>query len=246
MNILAFDTCFDACSVAVQNAKTGKTTAERILMRRGHAETLVPMIDRTMKAAGLAFGELDRVAVTHGPGTFTGSRVGMSAALGMSFAHHLPVVTCSSLQCVARAVLEGMGEYAAEFDGILVARDAKRGSFLVEGTDSSGQELLPPSLVCMSEAQTLASQRRWFVIGSGASLLKHDRLTTEGGIIVDWPAPDTPAEGISEPNARYMLADAEARQPNPSPAPLYLRPPDAKVSSRLPLQRLIALGPVDV
>ena len=83
MNILAFDTCFDACSVAVRR-DDGAVIAERVLMRRGHAEALLPMIERTMQAAGLSFGDLERIAVTHGPGTFTGTRVGMAAALGLA------------------------------------------------------------------------------------------------------------------------------------------------------------------
>mgnify|MGYP001824939621 CR=1 FL=1 len=234
MNLLAFDTCFDACSVAVQCGSTGAVSCERELMRRGHAEALLPMIERTMRAAGLRYGELDRIAVTHGPGTFTGTRVGMSAALGLSFAHRLPVATYSSLECQARGVLDVLGEHLAGFDGILVARDAKRGSLLVEGIDLTGEALCAPALLDIGAARQLADQRRWFVAGSGVPYL----VTVETGFENDMSAvSETLLCDRAEPDARFLLRDAGTRPPNPLPAPLYLRPPDATPSSRPALAR---------
>ena len=55
-------------------------------MKRGHAEALMPLIARVMKASGIAFTSLDRIAVTTGPGSFTGLRVGLSAARGIALA----------------------------------------------------------------------------------------------------------------------------------------------------------------
>ena len=61
-------------------------------MKRGHAEALMPLIGRVIKEAGIAFADLDRVAVTTGPGSFTGLRVGLSAARGIALAANKPVV----------------------------------------------------------------------------------------------------------------------------------------------------------
>lgn len=243
MNILAFDTCFDACSVAVHSAETGGITTERELMRRGHAEVLLPMIERTMKAAGVAFNRLDRIAVTHGPGTFTGARVGMSAALGASFAHALPVVTYSSLQCVARAAIEALGDEVTHFEGVLVARDAKRDSVFVEVTDMAGDELDAPALLSVADARQVARSRRLFALGSGAPLLAGDDGAQPGGLTTDWPA-QSPL-GIAEPDARFLLQDAASRTPAQALVPLYLRAPDATPSSRLPLARLVNLPAAD-
>ena len=239
MNILAFDTCFDACSVAVRRADA--VTAERVLMRRGHAEALVPMIERTMQAAGLAFDAIDRIAVTAGPGTFTGSRVGMSAALALSVAHGVPVITYSSLQCVARAAIEQLGARAADYDGILVARDAKRDSVFIESTDRVGNELDAPALLTVTEARAVAAARQYFALGSGVPLLADDASPL--ALASTWQ--QEPPSGICEPDARQMLADAATRQPTPAPAPLYLRPPDATPSSRPPLARLPSRHPPD-
>ena len=244
MNILSFDTCFDACSVAVYCADTGDIMTERELMRRGHAEVLLPMIERVMKAAGLPFNRLDRIAVTHGPGTFTGARVGMSAALGLSFAHELPVVTYSSLQCVARAAIEELGDAAAGYEGVVVARDAKRDSVFVEVTDMAGNELDAPALMSVADARQVARSRSLFALGSGASLLAADDGAQAAGLTIDWPT--QPPPGISEPDARFLLQDAASKRPAPAPAPLYLRTPDATPSSRLPLARLANVPNVDV
>ena len=77
--VLAFDTAGSACSVAV--GRDGDVLAyERREMRHGHAEALLPMIDRVMAAAGLARAPIDLVAVSTGPGGFTGIRAGLAGA----------------------------------------------------------------------------------------------------------------------------------------------------------------------
>src|SRR5229473_1599499 len=87
MLILAIDTALDACAAAVLDIDAGRLIAqESQAMKRGHAEALMPLIARVIKAAGIAFAALDRIAVTTGPGSFTGLRVGLSAARGIALA----------------------------------------------------------------------------------------------------------------------------------------------------------------
>lgn len=93
MLILAIDTALDACSAAVLDTRASRTIATELQsMKRGHAEALMPQIGRVMKESGLPFAALDRVAVTTGPGSFTGLRVGLSAARGIGLAAGKPVV----------------------------------------------------------------------------------------------------------------------------------------------------------
>ncbi len=104
MKILAIDTALEACSAAVYDSE-----AERTLsfishdMRRGHAEALIPIISDAMKAANLEFSELDRIATTIGPGSYTGLRVGISAAKGISLASGKPAVGITTLAALQRA-----------------------------------------------------------------------------------------------------------------------------------------------
>ena len=93
MLILAIDTALDACAAGVLDTDAGKLIAqESLAMKRGHAEALMPLIARVIKESGIGFAELDRIAVTTGPGSFTGLRVGLSAARGIALAANKPVV----------------------------------------------------------------------------------------------------------------------------------------------------------
>src|SRR6478735_3050217 len=97
MRVLAIDTALEACSAAVLDTGGGITASESVAMTRGHAETLMPLIARVMNSAGIEFAELDRIAVTTGPGSYTGLRVGISASRGIALAAGKPAVGLSTL-----------------------------------------------------------------------------------------------------------------------------------------------------
>ena len=104
MNILSLDTCFDACSVAAGRGLRSLTPAIAFAfepMQKGHAERLLPMVEAVMAEAGLAFGALDRIAVSRGPGTFTGTRICVSAARALALATKAEIVSLSSLRLMA-------------------------------------------------------------------------------------------------------------------------------------------------
>src|ERR1700761_7468690 len=106
MLILAIDTALEACSACVLDTSASKVIAlESQPMKRGHAEALMPLIARVMDQSGMAFTALDRIAVTTGPGSFTGLRVGLSAARGIALAAAKPVVGLSTLTAYAAPVV---------------------------------------------------------------------------------------------------------------------------------------------
>jgi len=101
MNLLALDTAGAACAVAVRSS--GAIVAfESEEMDRGQAEELTPMIGRVMAAAGMKFTDLDHIAVTVGPGSFTGLRIGLAAARGLGLAASVPVGGVSSFDVAAK------------------------------------------------------------------------------------------------------------------------------------------------
>src|SRR6202046_1439239 len=112
MLILAIDTALDACAAGVLDTEAGRLIAqESQAMKRGHAEALMPLIARVIEQSGIAFAALDRIAVTTGPGSFTGLRVGLSAARGIALAANKPVVGLTTLTAYAAPLGRESGEH---------------------------------------------------------------------------------------------------------------------------------------
>ena len=118
MNILAIDTAGKTAAVAVIR---DDTLLYEMASNTGltHSETLLPMVDTALKACGLTPAQLDLYAVTNGPGSFTGLRIGVSAAKGLAWALEFP--------CCGVSTLEAMAENARSFEGtVICAMDARR------------------------------------------------------------------------------------------------------------------------
>ena len=99
MKILALDTTSGACSVALHC--DGQTTEQFIEAERDHTRRLLPMVDQVLAEAGLGVADMDALAVSRGPGSFTGLRIAISCAQGLAFAADKPVVPVSSLAALA-------------------------------------------------------------------------------------------------------------------------------------------------
>jgi tRNA threonylcarbamoyl adenosine modification protein YeaZ len=100
--LLALDTCFNACSAALYDEAARRVVASGYeAMERGHAEALGPMVERLFVEANIKPEQLSRIAVTYGPGTFTGLRIGLSFAKGMVLALNIPLLGIDSLTATA-------------------------------------------------------------------------------------------------------------------------------------------------
>jgi tRNA threonylcarbamoyladenosine biosynthesis protein TsaB len=133
MYVLALDTALAACSVALLDSRHGILASASVPMRRGHAEALLPSINQVMDDAGVAFSDLGRVAVTVGPGSFTGLRVGVSAARGIALAARKPAVGITTLAAFAAPAL-----VLAQGTPVLAAIDARHGQFYVQSFGDGG------------------------------------------------------------------------------------------------------------
>src|SRR5437016_115766 len=139
MRVLAIDTALEACSAAVLDTGGGITASESLAMTRGHAEALMPLIARVVNGAGIEFAQLDRIAVTTGPGSFTGLRVGISAARGIALAAGKPAVGLSTLAGFAAPLI-------ADDDSmqVVAAIDARHEQVYLQVFGSGGRTGLAP------------------------------------------------------------------------------------------------------
>jgi tRNA threonylcarbamoyl adenosine modification protein YeaZ len=226
MRVLAIDTALDACSAAVLDTNRGGLTArETLTMTRGHAEALMPLIARVMDAAEIGFAELDRIAVTTGPGSFTGLRVGISAARGIALAAGKPAIGLSTLAGLAAPLI-------AEDDStnVVAAIDARRDHVYLQVFGAGGRTLVSPRIATVRNAVRMGAVGAARLIGSAAGLLASV-----------WPKGANPpvlVDNRGAPDvawiARLGAATAEGYGP---PKPLYLRAPEARPQDAAHLPR---------
>src|SRR5512132_145236 len=164
MRILAMDTAAGACSGALWS---NAAVVERVQsMQRGHAEVLLPMLVSIMREAGCAFADLDLIAVTVGPGAFTGLRVGLAAARGIALASSLPCFGVSTLGAIAEAI-----DWPTLVDRpALVVLDDKR-DYVYAQLFAGGRALAPPSIETPKTLGERFSGRRLAVAGDAAAVV---------------------------------------------------------------------------
>jgi len=207
MIVLALDTALETCSAAVVDG--GRVLAARSEpMARGHQERLAPLVAEVVAEAGVGFERLDRIAVTVGPGSFTGLRVGLAFAKGLGLALGRPVIGVGTLEAMA----------AGSDGAVAVVLDARREQVYVQafrdGRPLGGAEALSAEDAA-ALAKSAAAGAPLQLIGSGGPLLApylpDARLTQSAG---------------ADPVALARLA--ANREPS-EPKPIYLRAPDAKL-----------------
>lgn len=248
---LAFDTALGACSVAVvQRELEGRCTVLASSFEdrnRGHAEVLMPMIERVLEQAGCGYTDLARIGVTVGPGTFTGVRVGIAAARGLALATGLRIVTMSTLEAIAHNVpdteLETSEFEASEFEDsevrIVSAHDARRGELYVQVFDASRNALAGPQVLPVAQAARVVPEGRAVLVGTGARLLRDAIAGSSGGENTDKSIPRIRLSTASpQPDAAAAGCVLAGREPcDSAPEPLYLRAPDAKLPARMGVER---------
>src|SRR5258708_1313486 len=217
MLILAIDTALDACAAGVLETEAGKLIGEETEIRKGgQAEALMPLIARVMKASGIAFASLDRIAVTTGPGSFTGLRVGLSAARGIALAANKPVVGVTTLTAYAAPVVSESGEQP-----VISAIDARHDQVYFQVVSGNGSSLIRPRVAPIEEALGASRFGAPHLVGNAAKILAER-----------WPAQAPPpfkVDAQDAPDIAWVAWLGAAVSPNTAPArPLYLPAPDAK------------------
>lgn len=228
MIILAIDTAAGLCAACLYDG-----SAHRVLARkeedigRGHAERLLPIIEKVMQQADRRFDELDRLAVCVGPGSFTGVRVGVAAMRGLSLALDIPLIGVSVFDVMDRGADGGQP--------VLATIDARRDEvyaqlFAADGVTADLPQVMSPGAAC-----ALARRAGAAVVGSGVAAIRPHMSAT---------ADDPEILGESATVDLIRLAEvALVRDAGPErPVPLYLRAPDAKPQTGYALPRSKAVS----
>jgi tRNA threonylcarbamoyl adenosine modification protein YeaZ len=226
MRILAIDTALESCSAAVlDTARPTPLAVEQEPMLRGHAEALMPLIARVMDRAQLEFKEIDRIAVTVGPGSFTGLRVGIAAARGIALASGKPAIGLSTLAAYAAPLIASDKTLP-----VVAAIDARHDHVYLQVFGAGGRTLVPPRISPLREAVRVAASAGARIIGTGARMMASAWPTLEKppSLVDDRRAPEI------EWVARLGAAATDTQTP---PKPLYLRAPDAQPQDAAQLAR---------
>ena len=214
MRILAIDTALSACAACVLESDAAEPlAAESMGMDRGHAEALLPLIDRVVSRVAGGFSAVHRVAVVVGPGSYTGLRVGIAAARAIGLAARIPVVGTTTLSALLAGLID---------EGRLIAAaiDARHGRIYFQAIAPGGRAIMAPALISVREAVRLLGDGPASLVGSGAAALAAEARAA--GVDANVRA------GPTTPDIVWVARLGLAADPGQAlPKPLYLGAPNA-------------------
>jgi tRNA threonylcarbamoyladenosine biosynthesis protein TsaB len=234
--ILGLDTATRATTVAVLDVGSGMVAARRDDPPPGerprHTTRLLELAVEALGEAGHGWGDLSRIAVGIGPGTFTGLRIGISTARALAAARDLPLVGVSTLRSLAHGAA---GAAADEGRAVLAVLDARRAEVFAAGwspdavTDPEAQPLLAPRALSPQELAEAAPAPAggWLAVGEGA--IEFRSVLERSGALI--PEDGSDLHRVSAID-HCRLAMGLPSQNLEDVRPAYLRLPDAELTLR--------------
>jgi tRNA threonylcarbamoyladenosine biosynthesis protein TsaB len=219
-HILAIDTSMTGCGVCVLDTDSGVFATRHHDQAFGQAEHLIPLVKDCAHDAGVKFSQLDLIACTIGPGSFTGLRTGLTAAKSLSLALECPVYGVNSFLALSHTALKNND--LSTFSQVASVIDTRRSDFFVLPCDVDGKGLAEPSIMTVDE-----------VVAYNAA---HDDVFWVG----DFGDLDLNGQSVSKPDP-IVIAHYAAQHYDPKEThtlePLYLRGADIGVSKK-PVRKL--------
>lgn len=226
MILLVIDTASTLCAACVWDAASGRELARSVEdIGKGHAERLMDVIGSALSASGKTYPDIASIGVSIGPGSFTGIRVGVSAARGLALALRTPAYGVTTLSAIAQ-------EARTAWPGrrIVASIDARRDELYVEDHASDGSITFGPAIVPVARAGGLLAGDRPVLAGSGADVIAAGMDPT----LFDR------ADGAATADIAFFAhLVATGQSYNSPPRPLYLRGPDAKPQDGFALPRKV-------
>ena len=214
--VLGLDTAMSACSAAL--CEGDRVLANRrVVMERGHAEALMPMVRDVLEAADCAFRDLDLIAVTNGPGTFTGIRIGLAAAKGMAMTANLPLVGVTTFEAIVHAV----GEDELGDASLLVVLATKSKGYYAQAFSRKRKPVNAPCVADRNQLAGLVCEGEVVVAGDGA----RDGLEALTAAGIGARLCDRAFASDAIHVAQIAAMGTRSGESTRAPVPLYLRPP---------------------
>ncbi len=225
MKILAFDSTAKAASCAVidEGKILGHYNIDNGLTQ---SELLLPMAEALLKTLGLTFSEIDAYAVSVGPGSFTGVRIGVSLVKGLAFGRNIP--------CIEVSTIEALAENINGLDGILLpCMDARRAQVYNAVFSSDGESITrltedrAISLSSLAEELKEHSGKKIYISGDGYDTAR--QALTEAGLHIEHTPPlliNESAASVAAIAYRKLIAGEYVTDSEISPT--YLRLPQAE------------------
>ena len=228
MNILVTDTSAQALTVALRTDSFFETrTSESRSLQ--HSERLIPTVTELCKDAGITTKDIDLLACTRGPGSFTGLRIGMAAFKGMAFALDKPLVSVSTLEVLASCV--------PSFDGAVVTViDAKKQRWYLAAFENGGsrdgapRRIMPDTDGIEEDLRdVLAPYRKVLVTGPDAEAFapRLESLFKDKKIVIDRISHKAVSTALIEMALRKYSTDGPD---DIGQGPVYLRKSDAEIA----------------
>ena len=224
MNLLAIDCSASLCAACVFDTDAGEERGRAVLdLGKGHAEHLMEVVETAMEQAGVGFGDLGAVAVSVGPGSFTGIRVAVSAARGFALALSIPSIGISTLEALAAEARVTLGPR-----NVLAALSSGEIHVQAAGYDALGAVWHDAAVMTIAQAAEYARQSDAALAGTAARRI--------GDLLPGWE-PAIGIEAATADIATYARLAAGRPPGGERPRPLYLREPDAKPQAGFILPR---------
>lgn len=225
---LAIDTAMDQCAAALLDPSSGLLAQRTEACLHGHAGRLVPMIEDLIHESHAHYDQIGLIAVTTGPGSFTGIRAGLSCARGLALALDVPLRGFGTLEALARQAIDADGK-DDHCSAILVLIETRRDNFFAQTFNANGQALDPPQ---DNPAAKITLTPETILAGDGAKRFLSLRADAQNLRIIESARNIDPAS-----LARWAAQEQTASAP-PRPAiPLYVRPADVHGHMSAPTTR---------
>lgn len=216
MIVLSLDSAMNGCSACVFDEQNGVLAQKDINMTRGQAEALMPMVNDVLSEAQITFKDIDLIAVTHGPGAFTGMRIGLATAKTIGLVTEKPVVGVSCFDAIMQSAVANKGHFSA-YEQCVVVLETKRKDYYVQAYDSDGvTKVGEPSVMLAKEIDELSHKNTIF-IGDGVTRYEEEAQNPKT-YFIEKPTPKTVA---------ILGVEGYNQSPeNMSIKPVYLRMPE--------------------